>query len=184
MGRFVTAKSRIEQVSMPGYWRTLDNELFLDDNGDLLLTPRYFWSDGYTFPGLIMALLGDKHFYDVRAAHGHDLFCRFHEKVKVCLSLTQLKLKGYLRIHNDKDGNPLVVCEDIPLEYLHVIPVEKSWADNCFKRMMEACDMPKDKINIIRAGVFFNLNWWLKTGKKSILEYNIYDQDINLVNGV
>ena len=96
MGRFVTAKSRIEQVDEPGYWRTLDND------GSLYLTPRYMWSDGYTFPGLIMAMLGDKHFYDVRPAHGHDLFCRFHESVKINLSLATLKMKGYLRLHNDK----------------------------------------------------------------------------------
>ena len=179
MGRFVTAKSRIEQVDEPGYWRTLDNELYLDDDGSLYLTPRYMWSDGYTFPGLIMAMLGDKHFYDVRPAHGHDLFCRFHESVKINLSLATLKMKGYLRLHNDK-----VVLDDVPLEYLEIQQRRKSWADNCFKRMMEACGLPKDKIRVIRFGVFFNLNWWLKTGRKSILEYDIYNEDISLVNGV
>ena len=50
--------------------------------------------------------------------------------------------------------------------------------------MMIACNIPKDKVNIIRFGVFFNLNWYLKTGKKSILEYDIYNEDIGLVNGV
>ena len=30
MGRFVTANSRIEQTNVPGYWRTIDNELYLD----------------------------------------------------------------------------------------------------------------------------------------------------------
>ena len=184
MGRFITSKSRIEQVNEPGYWRTIDNELFLDDNGDLTLTPRYFWSDGYTYPGIIMAILGDKHKLDVRCAHGHDLFCRFHEKVKVTLSLTLLKQKGYLRTHYDKDGNPMVICEDIPLEYLEVEKVSKTWTDNCFKRMMLSCNIPRRQVNIIRFGVFFNLNWWLKTGKKSILEYDIYKDDIGLVNGV
>ena len=178
MGRFITAKARIEQTEL-GYWKTLDNELYLDDDGSLYLVPRYFWSDGYTFPGFIMMLLGDKHKYDVRAAHGHDLFCRFHERIKVCMSLTTLKLKGYLRLYDDK-----VICEDIPLEFLDIQRVSKTWADDCFKRMMIACEIPKDKINIIRFGVFFNLNWYLKTGKKSILEYNIYEEDIGLVNGV
>ena len=110
MGRFITAKSRIQQVDIPGYWKTLDNELYLDDDGKLYLVPRYFYSDGYTFPGLIMALLGDKHFFDVRPAHGHDLGCRFHEVIEVSLSLTQLKLKGYLRLHED-----MVVLDDVPL---------------------------------------------------------------------
>ena len=179
MGRFITAKSRIQQVDIPGYWKTLDNELYMDDDGRCYLVPRYFYSDGYTFPGLIMALLGDKHFYDVRPAHGHDLGCRFHEVIEVGLSLTQLKLKGYLRLHED-----MVVLDDVPLEYLNIVKKKKSWVDNFFKRMMEACDIPKDKIRIIRMGVFFNLNWWLKTGKKSILEYDIYHEDIGLVNGV
>ena len=184
MGRFITSKSRIEQVNEPGYWRTIDNELYLDDDSNLYLTPRYFWSDGYTFPGLVMVLLGDKHKLDVRAAHGHDLFCRFHERIKVCLSLTLLKQKRYLRIHEDKDGNPMVICEDIPLEYLQIEKVSKTWADNCFARMMKSCNIPFRQVAIIRAGVFFNLNWWLKTGKKSILEYELYKDDIGLVNGV
>lgn len=179
MGRFITAKSRIQQVDIPGYWKTLDNELYLDDDGKLYLVPRYFYSDGYTFPGLIMALLGDKHFFDVRPAHGHDLGCRFHEVIEVSLSLTQLKLKGYLRLHED-----MVVLDDVPLEYLNVVKKKKTWVDDFFKRMMIACNIPKDKVNIIRFGVFFNLNWYLKTGKKSILEYDIYNEDIGLVNGV
>lgn len=179
MGRFITAKSRIEQVDVPGYWKTLDNELYLDDDGSLYLTPRYFWSDGYTFPGLIMMLLGDHHKYDVRAAHGHDLFCRFHQRIRVGLTLTKLKLMGYLRLHDNK-----VVCDDIPLEYLIIEPITKTWADNCFKRMMKACDIPRIKRNIIRFGVFFNLNWYFRTGKKNILEYDIYNEDIGLVNGL
>ena len=83
MGRFITANSRIEQTNMPGYWKTIDNELYLDDSGELILTPRYLWSDGYTFPAWTAPILGDKQKWDVRAAHGHDLFCRFHEKIKV-----------------------------------------------------------------------------------------------------
>lgn len=184
MGRFITARARIEQVSEPGYWRTIDNELFMDDDGYSYLVPRYFWSDGYTFPGIIMAMLGDKHKLDVRCAHGHDLCCRFHERIRVGLSLTQLKLKRYLRTHVDKDGNTIVVCDDIPLEYLIIEKISKTEADNYFKRMMLSCNIPKRQVNIIRFGVFFNINWYLKTGKKSILEYDIYNEDIGLVNGV
>ena len=180
MGRFITANSRIEQTNMPGYWKTIDNELYLDDSGELILTPRYLWSDGYTFPAWTAPILGDKQKWDVRAAHGHDLFCRFHEKIKVNMSLTVLKLKGYLRTHEGK-----VIVEDIPLEYLEIEKINKTWADNCFKRMMIATEtIPEDKIKLIRFGVFFNLNWYLKTGKKSVLEYNIYEEDIGLVNGV
>lgn len=178
MGRFVTAKARIEQTEN-GYWKTIDNELFLDDDSSLYIVPRYFWSDGYTFPGIIMAILGDKHFWDARAAHGHDLCCRFHERVKVCLSLAQLKHMELLRVHGTK-----VICDDIPLEYLSVEKVSKSWTDNFFNRMMKATGIPKLQRYLIRFGVFFNLNWYLKTGKKSILEYDIYNEDIGLVNGL
>ena len=178
MGRFVTAKSRIEQTE-DGYWKTVDNELFLDDDGELYIVPRYFWTDGYTFPGLVMAILGDKNFYDARPAHGHDLCCRFHERMRVCLSLSQLKMMELLRIHENK-----VVCDDIPLEYISVEKISKTWTDNFFKRMMKACNVPRLQRYLIRFGVFFNLNWYLKTGKKSILEYDIYHEDIGLVNGV
>lgn len=179
MGRFITAKARIEQLDYKDYWKTIDNELYLDDNGELYLTPRYLWTDGYTFPNFVMAILGGKNSIDTRPCHGHDLGCRFHEVIKVNLSLTQLKLLGYLRIHDNK-----VVCDDIPIEYLTVIKVSKTFVDDMLKRMMKACNIPSWKVNIIRFGVFFNINWFLKTGKKSILEYEIYTQDIGLVNGV
>jgi len=179
MGRFITAHSRIEQTDKPGYWRTLDNELYMTDNCELLLAPRFLWSDGYTFPGLVMAILGDHHYFDARCAHQHDLFCRFHQRVRVELSLAQLKMNGYLHTFEGK-----VVCEDIPLEYLNIEKVSKIWTDNTFYDMMISCGISKIKAMLIRFGVFFNLNWYLKTGKKSILEYNIYKEDIGLVNGL
>lgn len=179
MGRFITAKARIEQVDYKDYWRTIDNELYLDDNGDLFLTPRYLWTDGYTFPNFVMAILGGKNSIDTRPCHGHDLGCRFHELIRVNMSLTQLKLQGYLRTHEDK-----VVCEDIPIEYLSIDKASKTEVDDLLKRMMIACNIPNWKVKLIRWGVNFNINWWLKTGKKSILEYDIYNEDITLVNGV
>lgn len=179
MGRFITAKARIEQVDYKDYWKTIDNELFMDDDESLILTPRYLWTDGYTFPNFVMAILGGKNSIDTRPCHGHDCGCRFHELLYVNMSLAELKLHGYVRTHKDK-----VVCEDIPLEYIDVKKVSKSTVDNLLKRMMLACDIPRWKINVIRFGVFFNLNWWLKTGKKSILTFDIYNEDIGLVNGV
>ena len=182
--RFITSKARIEQTDIPGYWKTIDNELFLDSDSQLYLTPRYLYSDGFTYPKIIMAILGDKHYLDVRCAHGHDLFCRFHQRIRVNKSLTVLKMEGYLRTHIDNKGNSLVVCEDIPIEYLEVETISKKWADDCFKRMLLSCNVSQKQANILRIGVIFNLNWYLKTGKKSILEYDIYNEDIGLVNGV
>lgn len=179
MGRFITAKARIEQTEN-GYWKTLDNELYLDDDSSLYLVPRYFWSDGYTFPRLIMLFLGDKHYYDIRPAHFHDIFCRFHQRIRVGLSLSQLKQKELLRIHQGKE--PMVICEDIPIEYLYIEKINKKWADDCFYRTLLSADISKTKSIIMRIGVSFNLNW-VNTGKKSILSFDIYNDDIGLVNG-
>ena len=67
---------------------------------------------------------------------------------------------------------------------LNIEKVSKTWTDNTFYDMMISCGISKIKAMLIRFGVFFNLNWYLKTGKKSILEYNIYKEDIGLVNGL
>lgn len=179
MGTFITAKSRIEQTNIPKYWKTIDNELYLDDDSQLYLVPRYFWSDGYTFPGLVMAILGDCRKFDVRPAHQHDLFCRFHECIKVNISLTQLRRLEILRSHNGK-----IICEDIPKEYLEICPVSKKWTDDYFKQMMIDANVPKDKVNIMRFGVIFNFNWYFKTGKASLNSYDIFNEDIGLVNGL
>ena len=178
MGYFITARSRIEQTDKMGYWRTLDNELYMDDDGSITITPRYLWTDGYTFPQLAMAILGDKNKHDVRPSHGHDLFCRYHEQIKVTLSLAQLRMLGYLKEHNGK-----IICEDIPNSFLEITPISKFDADNKFKRMMVTCSMPEFVIKLIRFGVVFNINW-LKTGKKSLKEYKLYKEDLGLVNGL
>lgn len=179
MGRFITAKARIEQTEQCGYWKTIDNELFLTKDNTLVLTPRYLWTDGYTFPLILVPFLGDKNAYDTRPCHGHDLYCRFHQVLVVNQSLAWLKLNNYIREHDGK-----IICEDIPLEYISVKPIKKRQADDLFKEMMLACNIPTKKVNIIRFGVNFNINWYLKYGHKSILEYNIYEEDIGLVNGL
>lgn len=185
MGRFVTSQARIEQTETEGYWRTLDNQLYLDTDSSIYLTPRYLWSDGYTFPGLVMVILGGRYQYDIRPAVQHDLNCRFHQSIKVQLTLTELKKLGYLHTHISKTTKETkVVLEDIPLEYLDIIPITKTWADNTFKRAMEAAELSSLKIALIRFGVFFNLNWWLKAGRGSLYDYDIYHEDIDLVNGV
>ena len=177
MGRFLTAKARIEQTDYKDYWKTIDNELYEDDNGELILTPRFFWTDGYSFPNFVMAFLGGKNSIDTRPAHGHDICCRFHERIKVTMPLEELKAKNYLRTHKNK-----IICENIPMEYLAVEKVTKNYTDSLLKRMMISCGIPARKASIIRCGVFFNINWYLKAGKKSVSEYDIFHEDIDLVN--
>lgn len=178
MGYFLTDKSRIQQTDIDGYWKLIDNELYMDNNGAISLTPRYFWTDGYTFPKLILPFLGDKNKFDVRPCHAHDLFCRFHQRIYVNLSLFQLKQLGFLHAHNN-----IVVCEDIPVKYLIVDKISKRKSNNLLKEMMLSCKINKRICNIVRFGVNFNFGW-RKTGKKDILSYNIYKEDIGLVNGL
>jgi hypothetical protein len=150
----------------------------MDDDGTLYLTPRYFWTDGYTFPRLVMVILGDKNRYNVRPAHAHDLFCRFHQCIKVKLSLTQLRLMNLLREHNGK-----MVCEDIPKEHLEIAPISKWETDELFNRMMKACNIDNRTRRTIRFGVFFNIGWYLdKVG--DLTNYDLFNRDIGLINGV
>lgn len=176
---FLTSKSRIQQTNKDGYWKLVDNELYIDNNGKVMITPRYLWTDGYTFPGLIIPFIGDKNKFDVRPAHAHDLMCRFHERLIVNLSVKQLMEMSLLREYKN-----LIICEDIPLNYISIEKVTKEHCDNLLKEMMLSCNISKWTSNIVRFGVRFNLNWYLRTGKKSLSEYNIFINDIGLVAGV
>ena len=175
MGYFLTEKARIEQTDNPRYWKTLDNILYQDNEGTIYLVPRYFWSDGYSFPRILLSIFGNA--YDVRPSYMHDLFCRFHECIKVTLSIEQLKSLGYLRVHEDK-----IVCENIPNCFLEILPITKWDCDCIFKRCMLSCNISERLAETIRFGVLFNFNW-INTGKKSLLEFMLYKQDIGLING-
>lgn len=182
MGYFLTDKSRIWQTDVKGRWKLIDNELYLNDDGIIQMCPRYFWSDGYTFPSLLLPITGDRHSLNVLPAHQHDLECRFHERIIVKLTVYDLVTKGFLK--NVKRNNMwLTVCEDIPLEHLYIEKVTKRQADNRLEDMMLSVGIPSIKSKAIRFGVRFNINW-LRTGKKSLSSYNIYNEDIGLVQGL
>ena len=176
---FLTSKSRIQQTDKNGYWKLVDNELYVDNQGKIMITPRYLWTDGYTFPGLVIPFIGDKNKFDVRAAHAHDMMCRFHERILVSLSIHELMEANLIREHKN-----LIICEDIPSEYLIIEKVSKSFCDDMLKEMMISCGINKWVCKVVRFGVRFNLNWYLRTGKRSLESYNIFNEDIGLVNGV
>jgi len=156
-GVFLTGKSRLEQTSKDGLWMLLDNELYMDADGTISLVPRYYITDNYTIPNWIAWLGGGKSQWDVRPSHQHDIICQYKQKIKVNLSLTQLRQKGLL-----KGKNGIIICEDIPIKYLELMPMSKTDTDNMFKRMLVAtgCISPI-RANILRAGVFFNVGWYL-----------------------
>lgn len=182
MGYFLTDRSRIWQTQNEGKWKLVDNELYMNNNGVIQLCPRYFWTDGYTFPSILLPITGDRNSLDVRPAHMHDLECRFHERIIVNLTLIELCRKGYL--HKQISHNrQILVCEDIPTKFLTIEKVEKTQSDDRLKEMMLSVGINKLKTNCIRFGVVFNINW-SKTGKTSLSKYNIFVDDIQLVNGL
>lgn len=155
--KWLTEKSRLEQSEEVGKWILLDNELFLDEDGTIYITPRNFITDNFTIPDWIAWLGGNKSKYDVRSSHLHDFGCFTHSLLVVNLTEQELIEKGYLRRHKNK-----IVCEDIPAEYLSLVPVTKWEVDCLFKRAMKATyEIPARIYNLYRCGVFFNVGWIL-----------------------
>lgn len=153
--RWLTDKSRLEQTDMPNKWLMEDNELFYDEDGALYLTPRNYITDNYTIPDWIAWLGGNKSKYDVRPAHVHDFVCQFHQAIRVKIPECELRRLRYLHPHNNK-----IVCEDIPIKFLELIPFTKWEADCLFKRAMKATKtIPAKVYNLYRGGVFFNFGW-------------------------
>lgn len=171
-GIFLTSKSRIEQCNEDGRWWLVDNELFMDNDGSIYLAPRYYKTDNYTIPSCLAWVAGDKAKFDVRPSHQHDVNCSYHKKIKVNLSLSQLRKMDLLKGYKD-----LIICENIPIQYLEVLPCSKTEADNRFKRMMLATGcITKFRANLLRTGVFFNVGWWLSKPKELKLE-DLYKKD-------
>lgn len=153
--KWLTANSRLEKMSEPNKWQLIDNELFQDEDGSIYLVPRNYISDNYTIPDWFAWFAGNKSKYDPRPAHIHDFGCQYHGLVKVCLSESELR---NLKILRTVDGK--VICENIPAEYLSLIPVTKWEADCLFKRAMKATgSIPRRVYNLYRGGVFFNFGW-------------------------
>lgn len=166
MGEFLTAASRIEQLSRKGMYKLLDNELYKDDDGAIYLVWRGFETDNFTWINS-----GD---YDIRCSHLHDEGCKYHQIIRLRWFVNEsfLKQNKYLRVHNGK-----MVCEDIPRRLLMVMDVSGHWINNLFYRMLKAADCPKTprKIQLLyRAGVSLNFGWF-KSGKEKINLNRIYE---------
>lgn len=152
---WLTDKSRIEQSNECNNWYLLDNELFMDMDNTIYLTPRGFKTDNYTIPDWVAWICGSKAKWDVRASHLHDFGCLYHKLIKVNLPYLDLMKKGLLKVQNHK-----FICYDIPIEYLELIDVKKWDLDCLFKRAMKASgDIPERVYNTFRCGVFFNIGW-------------------------
>lgn len=154
---WLTDKSRLQQSNEPNDWYLSDNELFKDEDGSIYLVPRNYKTDNYTVPDWIAWLGGNKSKWDVRPSHIHDFGCQFHQLIRITLTELQLRQMHFLRIHDNK-----IICENIPIKFLEIIPVTKWEIDCLFKRAMKATgDIPNRVLNLFRCGVFFNIGWVL-----------------------
>ena len=153
--KWLTHKSRLEQTDECNDWILLDNEIYKDDDGSIYLTPRNYKTDNYTVPDWIAWLGGSKSKWDVRPSHIHDFGCQYHQLIKIALTEEQLIKLGYLREHDNK-----FICDDIPRQYLSIVPVTKWQIDCLFKRAMKSTGViPAYIYNLFRGGVFFNIGW-------------------------
>lgn len=183
MGILVTEVSRIKQDDKePKRYILSDNSLYWDDDGSLYILPRLYKSDGYTIPNWIAWLAGGKMEYDLRPAHFHDFMCQWHAVVKVVgLDVADLKAQGLLHLHYSVENQKLIyVLEDIPISKLELVPMTKWDVDCMFKRIMLATgNIPKWRVNLMRAGVVFNFGWITSRKNKFDMSkcYKLQDDD-------
>ena len=153
--KWLTDKPSLEQSDAPNDWIVEENELFQDEDGSIYLVPRNYETDNYTIPDWIAWLAGGKSKWDVRPSHLHDFACQYHQLIRVRLKETILRKLRYLHVSEGK-----LVCSDIPVKFLELIPITKWEADCLFKRCMKATKtIPKKVYNIFRCGVYFNIGW-------------------------
>ena len=159
---WLTTKAPILQSDMPNRIETLYNQIYYN-NCNAFLIPRRLITDNYTIP------LGiNKSKWDARAAHLHDIGCKYHQ-----LILINLPVYTILDKYMDDSIEGLDVAKDIPIEYLKVVPVTFNQCNNLLKEAMKDSRIPKNIYNLYRFAVNFNLNW-LFTGKDKIDLNKIY----------
>lgn len=175
MAIFITGKAVLGQDDKQEKWITLHNQLFADDDYNIYYVPRYFQTDGYSIPKCLTTIGGSKMEYDIRPAIQHDFECKYHKAIKVKISFSQLKQKGLVR-EIEKNGILLTICENIPLEYLEVVNVNFSQANNRFKRGLKAVGLTKARINMMHFAVYFNFGWLFS--KKELDLEKLYKEKI------
>ena len=170
MGEYLTERVRLEQTEKKRVFRTLDNELYKDDDGTIYIVPRYFCTDNYTIPMWVSWLGGSPVDYRVEPSHLHDLGCYCLAVVYTVLSEEELKEKGYYRY---SIARQLWACDNIPSEFLRIKFVNKKEANDLLYRAMRAAGIPLLKRCLIRAGVFFNIGWYIRQWQRRIIEIDL-----------
>lgn len=169
----LTYKSRLQQIGDGNKFILEDNEVFATHAG-IIFAPRYTFTDNITFI--------NNTFVDVRASHIHDIGCAYHKLIVSNLDEDDLLEMGLLHLNEkatererkflkalknaskyDGDTEVLVmVCEDIPKEYLSTIDVSFSENNRLFKEMLIKTGVPTAKANIMGSAVYLNAGWALK----------------------
>ena len=169
----LTYKSRIQQIGDTNKFCLIDNEVFATASGTVI-APRYLFTDNITFI--------NNTFVDIRASHIHDIGCAYHKLIVSNLDEDDLLEMGLLHLNEkatererkflkalkdagkyDGDTEVLVmVCEDIPKEYLSTIDVSFSENNRLFKEMLIKTGVPTAKANIMGSAVYLNAGWALK----------------------
>jgi len=171
---FLTAKAEMEQTEKDGIWRTLHNQLFMDVDGQIYLVPRNYLTDGYTIPSWIAWLGGGKMQWDIRPSIGHDFECQYHQELVVKLKLEELSQKGFLRNHTTPDNKVILVCDNIPAEFLELRNTTFKNVNAKFLRMMQATRAIKAwRSKLMFGAVHLNVGW-LASGKKPFDLSKIY----------
>lgn len=176
MCRFLTGKARIQQTDRKRVWKLLDNEVYKANDGKLYLAPRTMYTDNYTIPLWASWIAGSPVDYDTRCSHIHDQFCYNHQALMITLTEEELREKGYLKY---SEKTVMWVCEDIPVKYLVKRKVSKFETNNMLYECMEAAGEPWLSRALVRAGVAFNIGWYIDswTGKVFDLDLSrIYDE--------
>lgn len=165
-GYFITPKSLIRQIKGKGMYKVEENEIFVDEDDAPYLCWRLFQTDNFTWI--------NSSDWDIRCSHIHDVGCKYHQVVRIKLTIQEMIEKGILV--SCEDG--CYHCKDIASEYLEVVNVSGNQINNMFYRMLKATDAPKYVQLAYRAGVALNLGWFF-SGKQKIDLSKLYCEEWN-----
>lgn len=158
MGKFLTAHSRLQQLDIPGKWKTVDNQIYENDFGQLFLCPRNTITDGYTIPSIFSVIAGDKMKWDTRASSQHDFECLYHKYIQILLTSKELSNMGLLH-----SLDSMIVCEDIPKEYLMIRETTFNETNTRFLNMLQSFQtIPKWRAKLMGYAVNLNAGWVMK----------------------
>lgn len=167
-GYFITPKAAIRQLNAKGMYQVLENELYIDEDSIPYFCWRLFQTDNFTWI--------NSSDWDIRCSHIHDIGCKYHQVVKVKLTVAEMIEMGILIPIRDREGH--YFCKDIPVEFLEVVDITGHQINNMFYRMLKATNAPKYVQLAYRAGVALNFGWFT-TGKQKIDLNRLYCKEWN-----